>query len=212
MVLEHAARGQDQIATGTAESVGEAARFTSHARTRLEAYLRLQDNNDALMRERDQIRQRSLVGGYGDYLSRLLQCIRSKLRRDVASGACPTNITNISELADSEERASMMWELDPSEDRGACHDKTMMEYLTNVAWQFGQNSDPPLRGEQLELIIRSYGQRCERAHTDLQPLLKKRDWKGLHNMLRSTEPSTGAQRTMRERPYTTPSNFPTIFT
>ncbi|KAF5497519.1 hypothetical protein CGCS363_v007928 [Colletotrichum siamense] len=198
MVLEHAARGQDQVATATVESVSEAARFTSLARTRLEAYLRLQDNNDALMRERDQIRQRSLVDGYGDYLGRLLRYIRSELRRDVASVACPTDITNattphdlftkgnwgkISELVDSQERASMMWELDPSEDKGACPGKAMVLYLTNVAWQFGQISDPPLRGEQLEFIVRSYGQRCERAHTDLQSLLKKRDWEGLHNML-----------------------------
>ncbi|KAE9583891.1 hypothetical protein CGMCC3_g423 [Colletotrichum fructicola] len=51
----------------------------------------------------------------------------------------------------------MMWELDPSEDKGACPGKAMMQYLTNVAWQFGQNSDPSLRGEQLEFIIRSYG-------------------------------------------------------
>ncbi|KAF4486236.1 hypothetical protein CGGC5_v005035 [Colletotrichum fructicola Nara gc5] len=50
----------------------------------------------------------------------------------------------------------MMWELDPSEDKGACPGKAMMQYLTNVAWQFGQNSDPSLRGEQLEFIIRSY--------------------------------------------------------
>lgn len=202
MVIEHAARGHNLVATGTIESVSEAARFTSHARTRLEAYLQLQDNNDALLRERDHIRQGALVDGYGDYLSRLLRCIRSGLRRDVASVACPTDITNattphdlftkgnwgkISELVDSQEPASMMWELDPSEDKGACPGKALMQYLTNVAWQFGQNSDPPLRGEQLELIVRSYGQRCQRARTDLLPLLKKRDREGLHNMLSAAD-------------------------
>ncbi|KAF4814419.1 hypothetical protein CGCSCA5_v007739 [Colletotrichum siamense] len=215
MVIEHAARGHDLVATATVESVSEAARFTSLARTRLEAYLRLQDNNDALMRERDQIRQRSLVDGYGDYLGRLLRCIRSELRRDVASVACPTDITNattphdlftkgnwgkISELVDSQERASMMWELDPSEGKGACPGKAMMLYLTNVAWQFGQNSDPPLRGEQLEFIVRSYGQRCERAHTDLQSLLKTCFGQ---RTAPSTGPFEGARRTMHELPYTT---------
>lgn len=73
-----------------------------------------------------------------------------------------------------------------SEDRGACPDKTMMEYLTNVARQFGQNPDPPLQREQLEFIMRSYEQRCESAYTDLQPL-KKRDWKGPHNMLSAAD-------------------------
>lgn len=203
MVIEHAAKGQQEANTGTTQSLGEAARITAHARSRLEAYLDLQDKHDALLRERQQRRQTALTAdSYGDYVSRLLRSIRGELQARIKGGSCPdvtanagtphTLFTNgdwvaITNLYHAEKLARMEWELDITAASSTCPVATVLPYLTNLAWEFGQNCNPSLQGEQLACTIQAYAERCQRAHTNLEPLIKTEDWKGLRNMIRTAQ-------------------------